>query len=281
MPSVLLALAASVAWGVADFLGGLTSRTTALRTVLFVSQATGLLLIGGVVSARHTALPSGHFVLFAVVAGLVGTVGLGALYRGMAVGTVSIVAPITAASVIVPVSAGLIQGERPRWLQLVGMGMAVAGVVMASHQIRRGAQSDRRFNASVGLALGAALSLGCFLIALNEAGKADPFWAVFLARGAAVILLGVLLLGRRTHFSWQGRMVAALLAIGLLDTTAITLYTVSSMHGMVSLMSVLASLYPVSTVALARLFLQERTSTSQRAGTVTALAGIALIAAFQ
>jgi drug/metabolite transporter (DMT)-like permease len=194
---------------------------------------------------------------------------------------VSIVAPITATSAIVPVSVGLIQGERPRWLQLVGIGMAMVGVVMASHQIRRDAPSDRRFTAGVGLGLGAALSLGCFLIALHEAGKADPFWAVFLARGAAVMLLGSLLLGSRTRFSLPRSTLAALLAIGLLDTTAITLYAVASQHGMVSLMSVLASLYPVSTVILARLFLQERTSVSQRAGTVTVLAGIALIAAFQ
>ena len=166
--SVLLALAASLAWGFADFGAGVGARRLPVFVVAAIAQAAGLLLAAAVVAATDVGTPSGAQFAWAALAGIVGVVGLAAFYRALAVGTMGIVGPITATASIVPLAFGLARGERPSTLQGVGVGLAVVGVIAASleHTPER---AGRRFGIGVGLALLAAASFGWSLVGLSRA----------------------------------------------------------------------------------------------------------------
>ena len=117
MLTLTLALEASFAYGISDFLGGLTSRSVAFLPVLLVSQGTALILLSIIVISRGEGPPDGAFLLYAAIAGLSETVGVAALYRGLAVGVMSIVAPMAAAAPVVPVVVGIVLGEFPTPIQ--------------------------------------------------------------------------------------------------------------------------------------------------------------------
>src|SRR4029079_19005105 len=104
MAAVLLALTASASWGVSDFLGGLKARSASVLTVLLVSQPAGLVLMGAIVAARGGWRGWGWWVLWAVLGGIGGAIGIGSLYKGLSVGSMGIVAPITSASPLIPLT---------------------------------------------------------------------------------------------------------------------------------------------------------------------------------
>jgi uncharacterized membrane protein len=276
--SVLLALAASLAWGFADFGAGVGARRLPVLVVAAIGQSAGLLLAGAVVLATSGSTPTRAQLAWAAFAGLIGVVGIGAFYRALAIGTMGIVGPITATAAIVPVAYGLARGERPSTMQGVGVGLAVVGVVAASleHVPERAA---RRFGVGVGLALIAALSFGGSLIGLSRAAPGGTGWAVFTMRAVVVplVLIGVLLLKPRLPRSSRGWLL--LIAVGIGDTGATLLYGAASTRGLLSVVAVLSSLYPIVIVVLARVLLAERVARPQLAGVALALTGVALISA--
>ena len=273
--ALLLALGASLAWGVADFVGPWRARTLGALRVMLWAQVGGLSLIAIVVAARGAA-PHDWRVLLAVPAALSGTLGLYAYYRGMATGTMAVVAPIAGASAIVPVIFGIATGDRPRPAQLAGVAAAIVGVALAS---REQGEGERRVAAGAGLALLAALGFGCYFPPMHAAGEADPWWSSLVFRlSAAVIVLAVVAI-ERPAVRLGGRALAIVVAVGCGDMLGNLLFAASAGHGIVSLTSVLASLYPIVTVALAAAVLDERLSRGQLAGVVLTLAGIGLIAA--
>jgi drug/metabolite transporter (DMT)-like permease len=278
MIAVALALGAAVAWGAADYLGGLKSRVVATTVVVIVGQFTGLVLVGVVVALNGDGPPEARYVGYAVLAGLAGAVGIGALYRGLAVGSMSIIAPITATGAVIPVVAGVATGERPTHLQGAGLALALGGVVLAARQ-DSGSQVGARVAAGVGLALLAALGIGSFLLALDAASEGGVPWALLIQRTVCVLLVLAVALFVRPHFRVGWRNTAPLVAIGALDMSANALFALASTRGLVSVVSVLASLYPVTTVLLARLLLGERIARLQQVGVVTALAGVVLVSA--
>ena len=278
MIAVALALGAAVAWGAADYLGGLKSRVVATTVVVFVGQFTGLLLVGAVVVLSGKGPPEGRYVVYAVLAGLAGAVGIGALYRGLAVGSMSIIAPITATGAVIPVVAGVATGERPTHLQGAGLALALGGVVLAARQ-DSGGQVGARVAAGVGLALLAALGIGSFLLALDAASEGGVPWALLIQRTVCVVLVLAVAVFVRPQFRVGWSNAAPLVAIGALDMSANALFALASTRGLVSVVSVLASLYPVTTVLLARLLLGERIALLQQIGVVAALAGVVLISA--
>ena len=150
MTGPFLALAASLSWGVGDFLAGLSSRKLQLLTVLVISQAAGLTSLAVLVAVRGSGPPEARYLLYAALAGIAGAIGLAALYRGLAVGSMSVVAPISATAAVIPVVAGLITGERPSGAQGAGIALALAGVVLASRERRANgaAAASRRESAS-------------------------------------------------------------------------------------------------------------------------------------
>lgn len=268
-----LALGASASWGFGDFLGGVKSRTLHPLAILAVSQPVGLAVLGVVVAVRATA-PPGAEVAWAAPAAVVGTIGLAAFYRGMAVGAISIVAPIAGAGAAIPVLVGVLRGDRPSLLQGVGFAAAIAGVVLTSWE-RRPDQSW--FAAGAGFGLISMVAFGCYFVFLHQASGDDFLWPAFLFRVVSTSLVWVALLVLRPAVHGVGGAFLMLALIGLLDTGGNTLYAAASSYGALSVTAVLASLYPVVTVLLARYRLRERVHRLQEVGIALTVAGIVLV----
>jgi drug/metabolite transporter (DMT)-like permease len=275
--AILLALGASLTWGFADFGAGVGARRLPVFVVAAIMQCAGLIVAGVALLVWHHAAPSWHQVGWAVFAGIVGVAGLGAFYRGLAVGTMGIVGPIAATGAVVPLVYGLARGERPSALQGVGVALAVIGVVGASLE-RVPETTKRRVGAGVGLALLAAAGFGCSLIGLSRAAPGGIVWAVSIMRVVAVpLMLGLAFaLGAQRP---SRRMWPLLIGVGVGDTGATLLYAAASTRGLLSIVAVLSSLYPVVIVVLARVLLAERVARAQLAGVAVTLVGVALISA--
>ena len=273
MTALVLALGASLAWGVSDFVGPWLSRTLGTLRVLFWGQLGGLLAIVIAVAIRGDG-PAGWGVLFAVAAAIGGMLGLFAYYRGMAVGAMSVVAPIAGISAIVPVIFGIATGDRPSTAQYVGIACALAGVGLASIEQHEG---TRRIATGVGLALLAAIGFGFYFPWMHAAGKVDFWWASLVFRLTALMVVAIAIAAQRPSLRLRRRDLVIVVAVGIGDTLGNFLFAAASSHGIVSLTSVLASLYPIVTVMLAAAVLRERVAPTQRAGIVLTLAGVALI----
>jgi drug/metabolite transporter (DMT)-like permease len=272
--ALVLALGASLAWGVADFVGPLVARTLGALRVLFWAQVGGLAAIAAAVAIRGHA-PDDWAILLAVPAALAGTLGLWAYYRGIAAGAISVVAPIAGASAVIPVIFGIATGDSPSATQIAGIAFALVGVVLASLEPQEG---SRRIAAGVGLALLAALGFGCYFPPMHVAGKADFWWASLLFRTTALLIIAAAVAVQRPDLRVRGRELWIVLGVGVGDTIGNVLFAASSGHGLVSLTAVLASLYPIVTVLLAAAVLHEQTAPAQKAGIALTLAGVVLIA---
>ncbi len=269
-----LALTAALFYGAADFFGGLASRRVPPLRVLLVSAPVGLLPLAVVVIALREPWPSVTTVLFATGAGLGAAGGLLLLYRGLSVGRMNVVAPVSAAvAAAVPVLTGLALGERPPAAALLGAAVALAAVGAVS---RTSGTSDGRLAAGLVLAVGAGIGFGMFftlLFPVRDEGVA-PLLVVRLVTCLVVLIAA----GSRRQLAlpprrWWGVAVVA----GLLEVTAHLCYLLAVRHGMLALVAVLSSLYPASTVLLARLVLRERFAGAQVVGLGLAVLGATMI----
>ena len=243
--------------------------------MLFVSQPPTLLLIIAIVIIRAVPIAPGPWIVAGVVAGLVGLVGLSAAYRGMAIGVVSVVSTIAATGPVVPIIVGLLLGERPSVLQFGGIVVTLAGIALLAFDRRP--QAGGKLVPGVGLALLAALAFGVFLVAIRYASRPDPVWGVLATRTGSVLALLFLGLLFRSRLKVGRADVPSLLAVGVLDVSADVFFAFATTIGLLSIVSILSSLYPVATVILARIVLGERMARLQQLGIVLALAGVLLI----
>jgi drug/metabolite transporter (DMT)-like permease len=285
-----LALLSGFTWGSADFVGGVMSKRLPTATVMVVSQTAGLILVGTLVVALGEPRPEPRFLVYGGLGGLAGAIGLASLYKGLAVGRMSIVAPTAALSGAVPVIVGFALGERPGAIQLAGMALAGAGILLAVRTPEppgtpehgadgRAGSTPAATTRGLGYALLAALFLGLLVTSLDAAGEASPFWASLMIRLVSVPLfvLAAALTVRRTRRP-TGRETGVLAGVGALDNGANIMFAFAAREGLLPVVSVLGSLYPVATVLLARWFLDERLAPWQVAGVAAAFAGVALIA---
>jgi drug/metabolite transporter (DMT)-like permease len=270
MIAIALALGASLAWGLSDFVAGVKSRELAVVWVLLVSQSTGLVLVMTAAVIAGEPQPSLHAMAWATGAGLAELVGFAAFYRALAVGTMGIVSPITATAAVVPLFVGMVDGQVPTIVQALGMALALGGAALAS------TEAGRRTGSGVGLALVAALAFGVFFVGMDLSADDGALWAVSFTRAAPVALLVGIVVALRLPLL-DRRAVAPLAAIGGLDNGANVMFATALTVGMAGLVSVLGSLYPLATVVLARAVLRESVSRHQRTGVAAALAGIALV----
>jgi drug/metabolite transporter (DMT)-like permease len=267
-------LLASLAWGVGDFLGGLKSRVMSALVVMAVSQPFGLAALAIAVAVRGSG-PPGPEVAWSALAAVFGTMGLVAFYRGMAAGAISVVVPLAAIAAGIPVIWGLTQGDKVSFLQEVGFVAALGGGLLASLE-RNGERPA--FARGTGWAVLALLGFGCYYVPLHASATHDWLWPSFIFRATSVTLVWTLLLLTRQRATGTRPHLPALVAVGLLDTGGNTLFAAaSSSHGLLSVVSVLASLYPAVTVLLARFALGERVERSQDVGVLVTLAGVVLI----
>jgi drug/metabolite transporter (DMT)-like permease len=273
--AVGLALASSVTWGIADFGGGLVSRRLPTLTVTVVSQSAGFAALLIVFGARGAHLDGRSFAI-GLAAGAGGGAGLAAFYRALAVGTMSIISPIVACGAVVPFAISIATGERPSTIALAGAGVALAGAVLASAEERRAAARER--GQAVILAAIAAGALGLFTYFLGLGSREGTALSTLVgARVGSLTLLLVLALALRAPLRLGLGALLPVAAIGLCDVAANALFALASGHGLLALVSVLGSLYPVMTVLLAHVFLGERLTPIQLGGVGIALAGVAAL----
>lgn len=272
-----LALLSSLLWGSADFFGGTLSRRLPAPVVVAASQAFGLALVTILAAVLGELTAPLDYVPWAVAAGLSGMAGLLCFYAALAAGTMGVVSPIAALGVAVPVVVGLVRGESPAPLQLVGIGVAIGGVVLASGPELSGRAGVR----PLVLAAVAAVGFGLALLFIAGGSESSPLMTLVGMRLTSVSVLAVLL--RRTLAHHAGAVslptVAAIALVGFGDVLANLAFGIASTGGLVSVIAVLGSLYPVATVLLARAVHAERLGRLQQIGVGAALAGVVLIGA--
>ena len=285
--SALLALVSSLLWGTSDFLGGTASRRIPVSGVLGTAQLVALLGLVPLALVTGELHHDRGYLLPAVAAGLVGLVALAAFFRALSVGTMGVVAPIAALGVVIPVGVGLVQGESPTAVQLLGLVVAIVGVVLASGPELSGGAG----RAPLLLAAVAAAGFGT-VIALVAAGSRGPGGSVLMTlltmRLTAVLVLTALLVARALRAGGKAQRweigvrrtdVPLLAAIGIGDVAANATFAVASQTGLVSVTAALASLYPVVTALLAYRFHAERLRPVQLVGVAAAILGAGLLAA--
>jgi drug/metabolite transporter (DMT)-like permease len=281
MLAAALALASSLSWGLSDFLGGFQSRRHHVLAVLLLSQGFAFAILVVAVLAGAPTEHDAASTAWAASVGALGLLGLMAFYRALAIGTMSIVAPISATGVAIPVLVGLASGERPGALQAAGIVLACGGVVLAAREAPAEDDAARRASrASVGLALIAAIGFGTFFAGMDRAEQTgDGAWVLLAARTADVALLVLAALALRPRLPTAPGTLGTIAAIGAFDLLANLLFVLATGRGLLSVVGVLGSLYPAVTVLLARFVLHERLSRAQNAGVLITLAGVVALAA--
>jgi len=281
MITALLALASSLSWGLSDFLGGFQSRRHHLIAVMLLSQSVALVILVVVVLAGAPTEHDDAATAWAAGVGILGLLGLVAFYRALAIGTMSIVAPISATGVAIPVLVGLLSGERPGALQVVGMALACCGVVLAARAAPETDDEMRRTGrTAVWLALVGAIGFGSFFAGIDRAEQTgDVAWVLLAARTADIALLAVVAAAVRPRIPTAPSSLAPIAAIGIFDLLANFLFVIAAGRGLLSVVGVLGSLYPAVTVVLARFVLHERLTRSQSAGVLVTLTGVIALAA--
>jgi drug/metabolite transporter (DMT)-like permease len=281
MLAAVLALASSLCWGLSDFLGGFQSRRHHVLAVMLLSQGLALAILVAAVLAGAPTEHDAAATAWAASVGAFGLIALVAFYRALAIGTMSIVAPISATGVAIPVLVGLVGGERPGALQAAGIVLACGGVVLAAREPSSGdAEARRAGRASIGLALVAAVGFGTFFAGMDRAEEtADVAWVLLAARTADVLLIVLAVLAVRPGLPTAPATLGAIAAVGVFDLLANLLFVLAAGRGLLSVVGVLGSLYPAVTVLLARFVLHERLSRTQGAGVAITLAGVVALAA--
>jgi drug/metabolite transporter (DMT)-like permease len=281
MLAAVLALASSLSWGLSDFLGGFQSRRHPLLAVMVLSQSFAFVLLVVAVAAGAPTEHDTEATLWAVGSGAIGVIALTSFYRALAIGTMSIVAPLSATGAAVPVLVGLASGERPAAIQFVGIVLALVGVMLAGREAGEpDADARRTARASVALALLAALGFGTFFVGIDQAEQSgDVAWVLLAARGPETLILVIAFVLSRTRVPRDPATLAALAAVGFFDLLANMLFVLATGRGLLSVVGVLGALYPAVTVLLARGLLGERLTRTQDAGVLVTLAGVLAMAA--
>lgn len=247
-----------------------------MLSVIVVTYPVGLVLVAPLALAAGGSLGTAEAAA-ATAAGAVGALAIGLFYLAMATGPVSIVAPVASMGAVIPVAVGLAQGEAPSSLQAAGLVLALLGIALAVRE----AESPHTVAVpprGVLLAAFAGVGFGLFFVGIDAAASEDALWASTAARAGGVVVIVAAALARPAAIALSSAALPALVVIGALDVTANSLFALAAGSGLLSLVAVAGSLYPVVTVLLARLVLGERLAPVQQAGVVLALGGVALIA---
>lgn len=276
--AVFLGLLVAAAYGAGDFFGGLATKRNPATTVVAVSQGCGLVVLAVGFALFRPDLPPGRDLLLGALSGLIGVVGVTLLYRGLAEGAMGVVAPLTGVgAAILPVGWGLLSGERPSGLALVGIVAALAAIVLvAGGEAREEGRTAGR--TGVLLALGAGACFGGVFIVLGSTSDDAGFWPLISARAVSVGLMTAAVAAGRVHVRVARGSFPLVAVAGLLDVGANAIFLLAAREGLLSLVSVLSSLYPAATAFLARIVLGERLQRAQLAGVGLALVGVTMIA---
>ena len=278
----LLALGSALLYGAADFTGGLATRRCATVPVVILSQLSGLIFLLLLLPLLPDASPSRADMLWGIVAGLTGGVGVGLLYRALAIGTMAVVAPTTAVcAVAIPVVVSVLLGERPGPIAAAGIGLGIVSIVLVSRETAsdgHGAtKTGKKLPPGVGTALISGVAIGFFFLALAQTRTEAGMWPLVASRTLSAVLFGGLAVVNRQSVRMPQRIALLAALCGVIDMLANALYLLAAREGPLSLVVTLSSLYPASTVLLARVVLHERLNFWQVSGVACALVAVALI----
>ena len=279
----LLAIGSAVLYGAADFTGGLTTRRASTIPVVLLSQAAGLIMLALIMPVLPHASPTRADVLWGAAAGLTGGIGVALLYHALATGTMAVVAPTTAVcAVAIPVVVSVLLGERPMPLAVAGIALGMVSIVLVSQQ-QGGAPGagepglPRSRQSGVGTALASGIAIGLFLLSFAQAGPGAGMWPLLVARTVSTTLFAVMAIAGGRSLRMPAQVTALVIFAGVMDMVANALYLLATRQGPLSIVVTLSSLYPASTVLLARIVLGERLRPWQVTGVGCALAAVVLI----
>ena len=274
-----LAVLSSISYGAADFLGGLaTKRGSTVFSAVVWSQATGLALVLLALPFLPAASPTAADLAWGAATGLAGGIGLALLYRGLAVGLMSVVAPVTAVcAVIIPVAVGFALGERPTGIALAGVVLALVAIVLISQSGE--SAEGRTAGTGVPIAIASGIAIGIFLVCLQRTGRSAGLWPLVPARIVSVSFIAIAGLVARQKLVPRRDSWPMVVGGGALDMVANVFYLVAVRQGSLSIIATLTSLYPAGTILLARIVLRERLRIVQQAGVACAVLAIVLIVA--
>jgi drug/metabolite transporter (DMT)-like permease len=280
----LLAVGSALLYGAADFTGGLATRRAGTIPIVLLSQASGLVSLALLLPLLPPASPSRPDLLWGATAGLTGGIGVALLYRALAIGVMAVVAPTTAVcAVTIPVLVSVLLGERPVPLVIAGIVLGVVSIVLVSQQrtVSRTESHDTpspfKLPRGVGTALASGVAIGFFFLSLAQTRPEAGMWPLVASRGVSVLLFGAIALTGRRSIRVPGSVFALAVVCGVIDMLANALYLVAAREGPLSVVVTLSSLYPASTVLLARIVLGERLNLWQISGVACALGAVVLI----
>jgi drug/metabolite transporter (DMT)-like permease len=283
--SVLVGLLASVSYGLQDFIGGLVSRRNHVFTVVFWGQVVGVPFAGAGIPFLTDGPPAPSALWFGGAAGVVGMFGAAFLFRGLARGRMSVVAPVTGLlAAALPVVVALLTGERPSRLSLGGLLLALAAIVLVSTAPEPGPRPEagstmieRMMWAGLPEGLAAGTCFAGFFLLLDRVPDDAGVWPIVAARVAGLVVMGGVVLAIKIPVRPAKGTAVAVIGAGLLSNVSDYLFVIGTRLGLLSVVVVLTSLYPVTTVVLARTVLKERIGRIQLVGLVLAAIGVVLI----
>lgn len=276
--AVVLSLLSALAYGVSDFLGGVFAKRSGPWQTAVVGQASSTACTA-VAAALVAGSPGASDWVWGVVGGAGSGVGAAFLYRGLSSGRMSVVAPLSAVvCALMPVAVGLLTGDRPSALALAGIVVAFPAIALVSRVVEEDAAAQAAHRGGVADGVLAGLGFGVLFVALGQMGDDAGLWPLTLAQGAAAVTVVVLATALREAWVPRDRLAWRPLLMGPLGATATTLFLLATREGLLSVVSVISSLYPATTVLLATLVLKERIQAWQGVGLALAATAVTLVA---
>jgi drug/metabolite transporter (DMT)-like permease len=272
---ILFGLAASLCWGSGDFSGGLASRRANTSSVVLAAYAVGFVLMVVLALIWKEPFPSPVDVLWGVLAGMAGVLGLLAFYSALSSGKMGIAAPVSSVlTAMLPVLFSVFTEGLPNWLQVGGFVLALLAIALISRPEKTGGASQ-----GIGLALLAGCAFGCFFILISRVSPTATFWPLAVARFTSVLVLLTTLLIRRQQILPAKKAAPLVVLAGILDAIGNAFFVLAAHSGRLDVASILSSLYPAATVLLAALVLRERVTRMQGVGVLLVLLAVPLISA--
>jgi drug/metabolite transporter (DMT)-like permease len=277
--SILFGLSSALSWGAGDFTGGIASRRTGAYRTVFYGEIIGILVLFFVLMLFGEPFPNGTTWIFALFAGVLGTMGLILLYHSMTMGLMSIAAPVSALlAAVIPVIVGVFREGLPDWITFAGFGFALFAVWMISQGTSSITDIFSHFT-DLKLPLLAGVGFGLYFVFMHQATNTGALiWPMIISRSGGLILITSYMLITRASWKVGDSSAWPIIALnGVLDISGNVFFILAGQTGRLDVAAVLSSLFPGSTVLLAWIFLKERLTRNQWIGILSALAAIVLM----
>jgi len=275
--ALICGLTAAASFGTSDFCGGFATKRSSVYGVIVISQIFGLVLLTGLAVVLGESIPSWNNLVLGGLAGLFGTIGLMALYIGLARGHMGIVAPVSAiVGTVLPIIIGIFLEGAPSGVQLLGLALAVCAI----WYLAGGGSAASLHPRELALPIVAGVGFGFFFVFIDQVSDTAIFWPLVSARVVTITMISVFVMTRRrkTVAPWNLRLLFIVLLAGLFDTAGNIFFALASSLGRLDISTTLTSLYPAGTIFLAWFILKERLAPRQWFGVVGALVALILIA---